>query len=202
MTCPLRRDLDQSLVDQHRDRVEVGGVCFEAEPLGLKRDRPAAGEGVEDRRRIAAGGLDGSPRALPSSSSSSWMFSQTTSREMMPCRRSRSAFCSSSVGNLSGCADGSSTSWANSTARQAASGRRAHHRCSVDGWPWRMDFSRADSRLMSSRGSATSMSFGLYQRSLVGHIGSPPRSHSFTQLPMMPVAAKSPKSTSRNGSTI
>ena len=63
------------------------------------------------------------------------MFSQTTSREMMPCRRSRSAFCSSSVGNSSGWADGSSTSWANSTARQAASGRRAHHRCSVDGWP-------------------------------------------------------------------
>ena len=67
---------------------------------------------------------------------------------------------------LSGCADGSSTSWANSTARHAASGRRAHHRCSVDGCPCRIDFSRADSRLMSSSGSATSISFGLYQRSL------------------------------------
>lgn len=34
----------------------------------------------------------------------------------------------SSVGNRSGCEDGSSTSWAKSTARAAASGRRAHHR--------------------------------------------------------------------------
>ena len=59
---------------------------------------------------------------------------------------------------LSGCDDGSSTSWANSTARAAASGRRAHHRCSVDGWPWRIDFSRADSRLIVSSGSATSIS--------------------------------------------
>ena len=41
----------------------------------------------------------------------------------------------------------------------AASGRRAHHRCSVLGWPWRMDFSRADSALISSRGIATSISF-------------------------------------------
>ena len=40
----------------------------------------------------------------------------------------------------------------------AASGRRAHHRCSVDGWPWRIDFSRADSRLIASSGSATSIS--------------------------------------------
>ena len=37
---------------------------------------------------------------------------------------------------------------------------------------------------------------------VVGHTGSPPRSHSLAQLPMTPVAAKSPKSTSRNGSTI
>ncbi len=55
--------------------------------------------------------------------------------------------------------DGSSTSEANSTARQAASGRLAHHKCNVDGCPCRMDFSRAASRLMSSSGSATSISF-------------------------------------------
>jgi hypothetical protein len=53
---------------------------------------------------------------------------------------------------------GSSTSEAKSTARQAARGLRAHHRCRVEGWPWRMDFSRADSRLMASSGSATSIS--------------------------------------------
>ncbi len=40
-------------------------------------------------------------------------------------------------------------------------GRRAHQRCKVDGWPWRIDFSRADSALMASRGTATSMSFFL-----------------------------------------
>ena len=40
----------------------------------------------------------------------------------------------------------------------AARGRRAHHRWSVEGWPWRIDFSRADSRLIASSGSATSMS--------------------------------------------
>ena len=39
---------------------------------------------------------------------------------------------------------GSWTSWAKMTARAAASGRRAHQRCSVDGCPWRIDFSRAD----------------------------------------------------------
>src|ERR1035438_2543036 len=77
---------------------------------------------------------------------------------MMPCSRSRSARCSSSVGNSSGCADGSSTSWANSTARAAASGRRAHQRCKVEGWPCRIDFSRADARLIASSGRATSIS--------------------------------------------
>ena len=44
------------------------------------------------------------------------------------------------------------------TARQEASGLRAHHRCKVDGCPWRMDFSRADSALMASSGRSTSIS--------------------------------------------
>src|SRR5258706_5095939 len=35
---------------------------------------------------------------------------------------------------------------------------------------------------------------------LTGHTGSPPRAHSLVQSPIMPVAAQSPKSTSRNGS--
>ena len=48
-------------------------------------------------------------------------------------------------------------------ARAAASGRRAHHRCSVDdGCPCRIDFSRAASALIAAKGSATSISFGLY----------------------------------------
>jgi len=45
--------------------------------------------------------------------------------------------------------------------RAAASGRRAHHRCSVLGWPWRIDFSRAEATLIASSGNATSMSFFL-----------------------------------------
>ena len=64
-----------------------------------------------------------------------------------------------SASNLETHSEGSSTSDENSTARQAASGRRAHHKCRVEGCPCRMDFSRAASRLMSSSGSATSMSF-------------------------------------------
>ena len=61
--------------------------------------------------------------------------------------------------NSSWRSEGSSTSWEKSTARAVAKGRLAHHRCSVEGCPLRMDFSRADCWLMASRGSATSMSF-------------------------------------------
>ena len=95
-----------------------------------------------------------------SSTSSFVVFSQRTSFRRIPNNRSRSRSCSASVGNSSGRPDGSSTNCANSTARAAASGRRAHQRCSVLGCPWRMDFSRAAARLMSSSGSATSMSLG------------------------------------------
>jgi hypothetical protein len=58
--------------------------------------------------------------------------------------RSRSFSCAFSVGKRFGHAEGSSTICAKITARAAARGRRAHHRCSMLGWPWRMDFSRAD----------------------------------------------------------
>jgi len=44
----------------------------------------------------------------------------------------------------------------------AANGRRAHHRCSMHGCPWRMDFSRALALFMASRGRATSISFFLW----------------------------------------
>jgi hypothetical protein len=73
--------------------------------------------------------------------------------------RWRSFSCFFSVGKRSGQLDGSSTICAKITARAAASGRRAHHRCSVLGCPCRMDFSRADALLIASSGSATSMSF-------------------------------------------
>jgi hypothetical protein len=48
------------------------------------------------------------------------------------------------------------------SARQVASGRRAHQRCSVLGWPWRIDFSRAEATFISSSGRATSISFLRY----------------------------------------
>jgi len=67
--------------------------------------------------------------------------------------------CLAGVGKSSGHDDGSSTIFEKITARAAASGRRAHHRCRVEGWPCRIDFSRAAALLMASRGRATSMSF-------------------------------------------
>lgn len=35
----------------------------------------------------------------------------------------------------------------------------SQYKCSVEGWPWRMDFSRADAALMASSGSDVSISF-------------------------------------------
>jgi len=81
--------------------------------------------------------------------------------------RCLSCFCVSSVGNRSGQLEGSSTSDAHSTARQAANGRLAHHKCSVLGCPCRIDFSRADSALIASSGKATSISFLRYSISLL-----------------------------------
>ena len=78
---------------------------------------------------------------------------------MMRKSRCRSFSWAFSVGKMSGCADGSSTICAKITARAAASGRRAHHRCSVLGCPWRIDFSLALALLIASSGRATSMSF-------------------------------------------
>ena len=78
----------------------------------------------------------------------------------------------SSVGNAFGRLDGSSTSWAKSMARQAARGRRAHHRYKVEGWPWRMLFSCTEAALMASSGRATSISVLRYsdiQNGLFGH---------------------------------
>src|ERR1700687_5298396 len=86
-------------------------------------------------------------------------FSHFTNSSIKRKSRSRSCSWACSVGNSSGCSDGSSTSEANRTARQAARGRRAHQRCSVEGCPWRMDFSRAEALLIASRGRATSINF-------------------------------------------
>ena len=99
-------------------------------------------------------------------------FSHLTSRSKIPNSRRRSAsilfvrsaFCSSvspSGAANSSSPEGSSTNDAQITALAAANGRRAHQRCSVDGCPCRIDFSRAASRLIAANGNATSISFGL-----------------------------------------
>ena len=111
------------------------------------------------QRRISALAL--------ASSSVLLIFSHFTSSSISPKSRSRSACCSSSVGHNSVCSLGSSTICANRTARQAASGLRAHHRCNVLGCPWRIDFSRAAAALMASKGRVTSISFLQYV--VIGH---------------------------------
>ena len=52
---------------------------------------------------------------------------------------------------------GSGINEANTTARHAASGRRAHQMCSVEMCPCRIDFSRADCSETSFSGRATSI---------------------------------------------
>ena len=81
---------------------------------------------------------------------------------MIPCSLFRSITWSSIVGNSSGHDDGSSTIDAKMTARHDASGRRAHHGCSVEGCPCLICFSRAECALMSVSGRSTSMSFLRY----------------------------------------
>ena len=94
------------------------------------------------------------------STSGLFEFSHFTSFLRISNSSSRFASCSSTVSDSS--PDGSSTSEAQITARAAANGRRAHQRCSVEGCPCRIDFSRAASALIAAKGSDTSISFGLY----------------------------------------
>lgn len=54
---------------------------------------------------------------------------------------------------------GSGTRLANTTARQTGNDLRAHHRCSVEMCPWRIDLSRTLSADTSLMGMATSMGF-------------------------------------------
>ena len=62
-----RRDVDHGFVDHDGDRVEVGCVGLQSESLGFEGDATAAGEGVEQGRRLVicgdadelAGGIHG-----------------------------------------------------------------------------------------------------------------------------------------------
>ena len=62
---------------------------------------------------------------------------------------------------------GSGSRVPNTTARLMASGRRAHHRCMVEMWPWRSDFSRADCGV-----DLLEREF-FFDEATVGHAGAP-----------------------------
>ena len=104
----------------------------------------------------AGGGSSPNPQATERAISHRVAFElpHCSTRPMAPDVQSpdAAACAPSPVGNRSGQAEGSSTSWANSTARHAASGRRAHHRCKVEGWPCRIDFSFTEAALIASNG--------------------------------------------------
>ncbi len=76
-------------------------------------------------------------------------------RPCMP-RRILRAFFLNASGQCS--SHGSGSSSAINTARDEASGRRAHHRCRVEGCPCRIDFSRAACFETSAMGKSTSAS--------------------------------------------
>ena len=123
----LGRDLYQGLCDQNGDRVEVRGIDGEPQPLGLERDRAAAAERIKDGRRVTAG---------RSTDLSSGLLEDRLVGAVLPLHEALDdpeeatalGLLASSVGKRTGSEDGSSTRLAKSTARQAASGRRAHHR--------------------------------------------------------------------------
>ena len=108
--------------------------------------RPAA---VYRRNSFGFPPAPATPRSLSSPTSSNPRSSRTTTSFRPP--RACSA------GNLSGC--GSPTNYANNTARQAANGRRAHHKCSVGGCPCLIDFSRTAVALTTPSGITTSINF-------------------------------------------
>ena len=125
------------------------------------RRRPAQRRhGAADRRPAGISAIPACTRPVAD---------ETPSAATRPARRFFSARCAArfvagSDSSTSTYSDGSSTICEKITARAAASGRRAHHRCRVDGWPCRIDFSRADAVLIASSGSATSISFFLMGR--------------------------------------
>ena len=90
------------------------------------------------------------------------VFSQSTNSLIMPNNSSRLAFaCALDIpAKYPRSPPGSLTIWEKITALAAATGRWAHHLCSVVGYPpGAFLFRRAASSLMASSGSATSMSF-------------------------------------------
>ena len=172
----LRRDLDHRLVDQHRHGVEVAGVRLQPQALRLQGDRAAAGERVVEggqdvaveqllrARMVGVLGAGAAPR-LPDFVAR--LLQHRLVGGVLPehelLNDAEEPLALLLLGALGaeqvGQADGSSTICENSTARAAASGRRAHHRCSVLGCPCRIDFSREAALLIASRGRETSMSF-------------------------------------------
>ena len=200
MPRPLRRDLDQGLVNKHRDRVQVRRVRLKPEALRLKRNRPAAGERVQDRRRIPAGRLqdllvrfpqqllvvDVLPDDQPGDDAVqpfALRLLRFLGRELFRVRRRVINKLREQHRPARG--QRSPRPPQMQSRRMPVPDRLLPRRLPVDVLQWQRDLDQL--RLVPE---------------ITAHTGSTPRSHSFSQFPIMPVAAKSPKSTSRNGSTI
>ena len=131
------------------------GVGFQPQPLGFQRNSTAAGKGVQQGRRVIVGGAQdlclGSRQHLRVVGV--FPLDQLFQNAKQPL----------SLGVL-GFLGGVQLRVGRGVVHKAgpdhgSSGRRAHHRCKVDGCPCRMDFSRAASALIASSGRATSISF-------------------------------------------
>ena len=163
LTREPRRNLDHGLVDQHRHRIEIAGVRLQSEPLCLQGQctaAPANGSwkagsrsGIEQLRLPEDGRHCQRHVRRQLSRISSRACSSTASLVVFShCDQlfddAKQATCAPGPEpprseTRPGGAAGSSTICAKITARAAASGRLAHHRCSVLGCPCRMDLSRA-----------------------------------------------------------
>ena len=147
LSSKLRRNLDHRLVDQHRHRVQVAGVASSPSRCASSGSAPPPANGS-----WKAGSLLRSNRSFALDDPHNRHKPAPALPDLVACRlqhllvggvlplhqvlddlksRCRSFSCAFSVGKISGWHDGSSTICAKITARAAANGRRAHHRCSV-----------------------------------------------------------------------
>ena len=157
----LGRDLYEGLCDQYSHWIQIAGMGFQAKTLCFQWYRTTAAEWIENRRRMAVRSLQD---LLPGFVEHFFVIGVFPENQALYYPEEPLALfsCASSVGNSSGREEGSSTMDAKRTALHVARGFLDHHKCSVDGWPCLMDFSRADATLMASSGSATSISFFRY----------------------------------------
>ena len=157
------RVVQSAAQDEPRHRIEVRRDHLAAEPHRFEGDRAATRERIQHPGRPSAEGLRISRR----NASISAGFSRPQCRIppwvscFAPAARAsggrRPAIRSSSARRAAGC-PGSRSSVASSTARLAASSRRAGQMCSVEMCPWRTFFSCTESIEVCRSGKIASMS--------------------------------------------